>query len=36
LGMKRTSLVYRMKKLRINRPATVPKTHSVGGAAGDD
>src|SRR5207249_2565646 len=36
LGMKRTSLVYRMKKLRINRPATVSKTHSVGGAAGDD
>jgi formate hydrogenlyase transcriptional activator len=36
LGMKRTSLVYRMKKLRINRPAAVPKTHSVGGAAGDD
>jgi formate hydrogenlyase transcriptional activator len=36
LGMKRTSLVYRMKKLRINRPAAVPKTRSVGGGAGDD
>jgi formate hydrogenlyase transcriptional activator len=24
LGMKRTSLVYRMKKLRINRPSSVP------------
>jgi len=36
LGMKRTSLVYRMKKLRINRPAAVPKTRSVGGTAGDD
>src|SRR5215472_16815652 len=36
LGMKRTSLVYRMKKLRINRPLAVPKTRSVGGTAGDD
>jgi formate hydrogenlyase transcriptional activator len=36
LGMKRTSLVYRMRKLRISRPATVPQTRSVGGAAGDD
>ena len=36
LGMKRTSLVYRMKKLRINRPPAVPKTRSVGGTAGDD
>jgi formate hydrogenlyase transcriptional activator len=35
LGMKRTSLVYRMKKLRIERPAPVPKTHSAS-AAGDD
>jgi formate hydrogenlyase transcriptional activator len=24
LGMKRTSLAYRMKKLRIHRPAAVP------------
>jgi formate hydrogenlyase transcriptional activator len=36
LGMKRTSLVYRMKKLRINRPAAVPKTRSAGGTTGDD
>jgi formate hydrogenlyase transcriptional activator len=36
LGMKRTSLVYRMKKLRINRPAAVPKTRSVGGGASDE
>jgi formate hydrogenlyase transcriptional activator len=36
LRMKRTSLVYRMKKLRIRRPAAVPKKLSVGGAAGDD
>jgi formate hydrogenlyase transcriptional activator len=28
LGMKRTSLVYRMQKLRINRPAGSPKTHA--------
>jgi formate hydrogenlyase transcriptional activator len=35
LGMKRTSLVYRMKKLRISRPAVVPQKRSVG-AAGDD
>ncbi len=36
LRMKRTSLVYRMKKLRIRRPAAVPKKLSVSGAAGDD
>jgi formate hydrogenlyase transcriptional activator len=36
LRMKRTSLVYRMKKLRICRPAEAPKKHSVAGAGGDD
>jgi formate hydrogenlyase transcriptional activator len=36
LRMKRTSLVYRMKKLRIHRPAAVPQKRSVSGAAGDD
>jgi formate hydrogenlyase transcriptional activator len=36
LGMKRTSLVYRMKKLRISRPAVAPVKRSVGSAAGDD
>jgi formate hydrogenlyase transcriptional activator len=36
LGMKRTSLVYRMKKLRITRPAAIPQQHSVGAAAGHD
>jgi formate hydrogenlyase transcriptional activator len=36
LGMKRTSLVYRMKKLRITRPAAVPQQRSVGAAAGHD
>ena len=35
LGMKRTSLVYRMKKLRIGRPAALPHRRSIG-AAGDD
>jgi formate hydrogenlyase transcriptional activator len=34
LGMKRTSLVYRMKKLRIHRPAPVPLKRSIG-LAGD-
>src|ERR1700723_2413826 len=34
LGMKRTSLAYRMKKLRIRRPAAVPQAPSFGGAAG--
>jgi formate hydrogenlyase transcriptional activator len=32
LGMKRTSLAYRMKKLRIRRPATMPQKGSVGAA----
>jgi len=36
LGMKRTSLVYRMKKLGIRRSAAVPPQHSVGAAAGHD
>jgi formate hydrogenlyase transcriptional activator len=36
LGMKRTSLVYRMKKLRINRPAVVPHERSLGAASGHD
>jgi formate hydrogenlyase transcriptional activator len=36
LGLKRTSLVYRMKKLRVTRPAAVPQKHSTSGAAGDD
>jgi formate hydrogenlyase transcriptional activator len=36
LGMKRTSLVYRMKKLRVTRPAAVPQQRSVGAAAGHD
>jgi formate hydrogenlyase transcriptional activator len=35
LGMKRTSLVYRMKKLHISRPAEVPQKRS-GAAAGHD
>ena len=33
LGMKRTSLAYRMKKLSIGRPAAVPQKGSIGGAA---
>jgi formate hydrogenlyase transcriptional activator len=36
LGMKRTSLAYRMKKLRIIRPPAVPQKRSASGAAGDD
>jgi formate hydrogenlyase transcriptional activator len=36
LGMKRTSLTYRMKKLRIRRPAEVLQKRSFGGAAGDN
>jgi transcriptional regulator with GAF, ATPase, and Fis domain len=36
LRMKRTSLVYRMKKLDIHRPAEVPQKRSVAGAAGND
>jgi formate hydrogenlyase transcriptional activator len=35
LGMKRTSLAYRMKKLRIRRPTPVPQKSSSG-AAGDN
>ena len=35
LGMKRTSLTYRMKKLRIRRPVASPQKRSVA-AAGDD
>ena len=34
LGMKRTSLVYRMKKLRINRSAAAQEMRSIGRAAG--
>jgi formate hydrogenlyase transcriptional activator len=33
LGMKRTSLVYRMKKLGISRPATQPQKHGATGLA---
>ncbi len=36
LGMKRTSLLYRMKKLRISRPALAPQQRSVAAGAGDD
>ncbi len=36
LGMKRTSLTYRMKKLRIRRPAAVTRKRGVGDAAGDN
>jgi formate hydrogenlyase transcriptional activator len=36
LGMKRTSLAYRMKKLSIGRPTAVPQKGSVGRAAGDN
>jgi formate hydrogenlyase transcriptional activator len=36
LGMKRTSLAYRMKKLSIHRPAAVRQKCSIGGAAGDN
>ena len=36
LGMKRTSLVYRMKKLRINRPALASRKRGVAVAAGGD
>jgi formate hydrogenlyase transcriptional activator len=34
LGMKRTSLVYRMKKLCISRPAVLPQKRSLGAAPG--
>jgi formate hydrogenlyase transcriptional activator len=33
LGMKRTSLTYKMRKLRISRPAPSPFNHDVGGRA---
>ena len=36
LGMKRTSLVYRMKKLGISRPAAVPQKPRAAAAAGGD
>jgi formate hydrogenlyase transcriptional activator len=36
LGMKRTSLVYRMKKLLISRPALASQKRSVAGAGGGD
>jgi formate hydrogenlyase transcriptional activator len=36
LGMKRTSLAYRMKKLRIRRPSAIPQKRSIAAAAGDD
>jgi formate hydrogenlyase transcriptional activator len=36
LGMKRTSLAYRIKRLGIRRPAEVPQKRSVARAAGDD
>jgi formate hydrogenlyase transcriptional activator len=35
LGMKRTSLTYRMMKLHIRRPAAVPQKRSVSRTAGD-
>jgi formate hydrogenlyase transcriptional activator len=35
LGMKRTSLTYRMMKLHIRRPAAVPQKRSVSGTADD-
>jgi formate hydrogenlyase transcriptional activator len=36
LGMKRTSLVYRMKKLRVNRPAAVPLKRGAASGSGHD
>jgi formate hydrogenlyase transcriptional activator len=36
LGMKRTSLAYKMKKHSIRRPAAIPQKHSSGGTAGDN
>jgi formate hydrogenlyase transcriptional activator len=36
LGMKRTSLVYRMKKLLISRPALASQKRGVAGAGGGD
>jgi hypothetical protein len=34
--MKRTSLAYRMKKLRIRRPVVASQKRSFGGAAGEN
>jgi len=36
LGMKRTSLTYRMKKLRISRPAAIPRRSHAASASSDD
>jgi formate hydrogenlyase transcriptional activator len=36
LGMRRTSLVYRMKKLHISRPAAVQRKRSAAAASGND
>jgi formate hydrogenlyase transcriptional activator len=36
LGMKRTSLAYRMKKLRIRRPDLIPQKRCFRATAGDD
>jgi len=36
LGMKRTSLAYRMKRLRISRPGVVPQRRSASAGASDD
>jgi hypothetical protein len=36
LGMKRTSLIYRMKKLRISRPGGLEEKYNVCSAAGGD
>jgi formate hydrogenlyase transcriptional activator len=36
LGMKRTSLAYRIKKLGIRRSAEVPRKRRVAGTGGDD
>ena len=36
LGMKRTSLVYRMKRLRISRPAAVQQKRSAAAGSGND
>jgi formate hydrogenlyase transcriptional activator len=36
LGMKRTSLAYRMKKLRIRRPSEILKKRSLDGAVADN
>ena len=36
LGMKRTSLAYKMKKLGVTRPTSAPKRRTSAAAAGDD